>query len=87
MTERLYTPPYYPDIHDNKPSVFLAGPVQGAPDWQMPLARQLLDTRGDIVVMSPRRTHDDQARFDAEEQKLWEFTTRDYTRQLGVTAF
>ena len=87
MIERLYIPPHYPDIHDNKPSVFLAGPVQGASDWQTPLARQLLGARDDIVVMSPRRTEDDQKKFDADEQKLWEFTTRDYTRQLGVTAF
>lgn len=87
MTERLYTPPHYPDIHDNAPSVFLAGPVQGTPDWQTPLAYKLLEARHDIVVMSPRRTSCDQALFEPDEQKLWEFTTRDYTRQLGVTAF
>lgn len=87
MIERLYTPPHYPDIHDNMPSVFLAGPVQGAPDWQTPLADSLLDKRDDIIVASPRRTFQDQEKFEAEEQKLWEFTLRDYTRQLGVTAF
>ena len=87
MTERLYTPPHYVDIHDSSPAVFLAGPVQGAPDWQTPLADDLLRQNDDIIVFSPRRNEVDQQRFDADEQKDWEFVSRDRTRLLGVTAF
>lgn len=88
MTERFYTPPHYPPSESGILPIFLAGPVQGASDWQTETAHDLLAATDDtVVVFSPKRTAEDQLRFDADEQKAWEFTTRDTTRRLGVTAF
>lgn len=87
MTERLFTPPHDLSISDRTPLTFLAGPVQGAPDWQNPLAHQLLEARTGIAIASPRRSPVDQLAFDANEQVAWELRTRERTRKFGVTAF
>lgn len=55
MTEFIHPPQSFtnPDL----PTVFLAGPVQGAPDWQSELATKLLRSGFAMNVASPRR-HD-----------------------------
>ncbi len=85
--ERLYTPPRQLAIPDTTPLVFLAGPVQGAPDWQTPFAEATLASNPDTAVASPRRTAEDQARFDADEQVKWEHRSLDRARRFGVLAF
>lgn len=77
------TPPHEFINHD-LPTVFLAGPVQGAPDWQTDMARKLLRSGFAMNVASPRRTEDDMANFDIEAQINWE---QDHIKQaihLGV---
>lgn len=48
--------------------IFLAGPIQGAPDWQNEVAKRLYDKN--VILYSPKR-HDDQ-NFDYNEQVDWE---------------
>lgn len=87
MYQRFLTSPHEADEQDSAPVVFLAGPVQGAPDWQARFAHHLLEKCPDIIVASPRRTPEDQARFDADEQVMWEIRHRIRARESGVTIF
>lgn len=85
MTERrLFTPPHEITISRTTPLVFLEGPVQGAPDWQNEVATRLLALRDDIAVASPRRTPEDQARFNSREQVAWEHASIRRARQFGA---
>lgn len=92
MTERFFTPPHTIDIAPSTPLVFLEGPVQGAPDWQTPLAHTLLTARPDIAVASPRRTPEDQRYFledkeaASDQQVAWEFQARERAMDLGGIA-
>ncbi len=88
MDERFFTSPHrIQGYDDDVPVVFLAGPVQGAPDWQSRFAKQLLDERADIVVASPRRRPEVQRKFDTEEQVAWEIHHRARAREFGATVF
>lgn len=70
MNERLHLPPTYTEINDQAPLVFLAGPIQGSPDWQNPTAAELLAHLPEVEVASPRRVSD--TTFDYDEQVTWE---------------
>lgn len=83
--ERYFTSPNHVDIPEDMPLVFLAGPVQGAPNYHDEFAETLLTGSDKIAVASPRRTPVDQIRFDSEEQVEWEFESRDRAYELGVT--
>lgn len=85
--KNFYTPPHTIDTPEHTPLVFLAGPIQGAPDWQTSFAVNLLSQHPDIAVASPRRTPEDQARFDADEQVTWEHRALEKARRFGVLAF
>lgn len=62
----LYTCPTRPEGKKNKWWVFLAGPIQGAPEWQFSV-----DTNLDgIDFLSPRRITTEG--FDYDEQVQWE---------------
>ncbi len=87
MTERFITPPEPLVVPRENPLVFLAGPVQGAPNWQERFAHILLDRSPEIFVASPRRTPENQLRFDATEQVDWEHTALERARKLGAIAF
>jgi hypothetical protein len=70
-------------IESDKKSIFLAGGIQGCPDWQKVLVRKLMDL--DIVVFNPRRANfpmgDPNA---AEAQIIWEFT---HLRKADMISF
>lgn len=86
MEERLHIPPNRHRIGIQSPLVFLAGPIQGSPDWQNPTARTLLDHLDDDVhVASPRR--ESQEGFDWDEQVAWEKFHLLRSRTMGVIAF
>ena len=88
MTERFHTPPHYNAIQEDAPLIFLAGPIQGAPDWQTSTADELLHHLPDSNVASPRRVADiDSPRFDYKEQVTWEKYHLRRSRALGVIAF
>jgi len=83
--ERLYTPPTDSSIADETPLVFLAGPIQGADDWQGPLGESLIRARRDIAVASPRRYSE--ADFNYQEQVTWEKQHLARSAKFGTIAF
>lgn len=69
----------------NGPLVFLAGPSQGAPDWQNEAIRGLCELSSEIAITSPRNEQPRQ--FDYSAQVDWE---THYLRQAashGVILF
>lgn len=77
--------------HDDLPLVFLAGPVQGAPDWQSDMAEKLLRSGFEMNIASPRRTDMDdpaiRAAFDREAQHAqidWELRHIHQAIKFGV---
>ena len=84
---QYFTSPHEVDVPLDVPVVFLAGPVQGAPNYQDRFARHILEQRPDVAVASPRRTVEDQALFDADEQVRWEIESREraFMFHMGVT--
>lgn len=69
MTGLLVSPPDYPPL--DGPLVFLAGPIQSAPDWQAVAAGLLRAARPDLHVANPRRAYPPGA-FDYAAQVDWE---------------
>jgi len=87
MNERLHLPPSQIDIPKNKSLVFLAGPIQGSPDWQNPAATELLHHLPNAHVASPRREAESHDEFNYDEQVLWELKHLRRARALGVVSF
>lgn len=85
--KHFYTSPHAIDITTDTPLIFLAGPVQGVPDWQTPYAQQILENDSALAIASPRRTHKDQLRFNADEQVAWEHRALERAHSFGVLAF
>lgn len=61
---RVILPPHYPD--PDGPIVFLAGPIQGAPLWQLDATRLLLELMPELHVANPRRSDDTEVHYDAQ---------------------
>ena len=79
--------PSYQDI--DGPLIFLAGPVQGAPDWQQ-VAIEFLPTRTDAHIASPRRQSIPIGGLDEEAyntQIAWEHYYLERAGQSGVIMF
>jgi hypothetical protein len=86
MTKAIIPPAY---AHVEGPLVFLAGPIQGAPDWQAEAIRLLMDESG-ITVASPRRPPVSAGDFPETEyaaQVDWEHHYLARAAQDGVTMF
>ena len=66
------------------PLAFLAGPVQGAPDWQTPMAQRIFEARPDVAAASPRRRSEDEASFAPEQQVQWEHESLLRARRFGT---
>lgn len=72
LDPRYFTSPHPVDIADATVQlVFLAGPVQGAPNYHDRFAQEILEARPDVAA-SPRRTEEDQLRFDSDGQVKWD---------------
>ena len=68
-TMKLYRPPQPVESYEN--SLFVAGAITGAPDWQSDFAHNLRDT--DLILLNPRREIYDSLDPDAlREQIRWE---------------
>jgi hypothetical protein len=65
----LVIPPQYPAVHG--PLVFLAGPIQGAADWQADAISRLTASAPGLNIASPRRSYLP-GTFDYEAQVDWE---------------
>lgn len=83
--ERYFTSPNPVTSDESVPLLFLAGPVQGAPNYHDRFAEVLLTEYPGLAVASPRRTAEDQQRFEADEQVAWEIASRDRAYKFGVT--
>lgn len=68
------------------PLVFLAGPIQGAPDWQADAIRWFAENAPTISVASPRRI-DRTAAFDYAAQVDWETHHLRRAAERGVILF
>jgi hypothetical protein len=85
MSERiLLQPPEIVDV-DGK-VIFLAGPIQGAPDWQSQAAEIIHDIDASIIVTSPRKDYPE-GTFVYERQVDWETHFLRLAGQTGVVAF
>jgi hypothetical protein len=84
MTEWLLQPPEIKDVEE--PVIFLAGPIQGAPDWQNEAARRIHRLAPHVLVASPRKEYLD-GTFVHEKQVDWETYHLRAAGRLGVVAF
>lgn len=72
-----------------RPLVFLAGPIQGAPQWQSEAIKYFQDHVPDVDVASPRRPEDSTKLDDAGKhaQAEWEFAYLRTAVVRGVVLF
>jgi hypothetical protein len=94
--QRFFESPQPIILPEDRPLVFLEGPVQGSPDWQTPLAHRLLDRIPNLAVASPRpiKEHEDNLtskdavtkELASDHQVAYEFIARQQTFKFGVTA-
>ena len=86
---RLYVPPVYcSDV--TEPLLFLAGPIQGADDWQKKAIEYLLSKDSHIYIASPRRDfdlHTDFSEIMYNEQVDWETFHLRRVANKGVIMF
>lgn len=76
-------PPIEAPIPDDAPLIFLAGPIQGAPDWQSEAIVLIQTAAPEIWIANPRRTYMDGS-FVYEDQVDWE--TRHIRRAMEFGA-
>ncbi|MEI7741914.1 MAG: nucleoside 2-deoxyribosyltransferase domain-containing protein [bacterium] len=77
---------YPPDIKRiSGPLIFLAGPIQGAPDWQSLATTYIQSKNAGLHIASPRTPPPWHGRFD--EQVDWEHYHLRYASGNGVVMF
>jgi hypothetical protein len=75
-------------LGEAEPLLFIAGPIQGAPDFQTRFAGVVRHRRPDFVVASPRVPAElDRQTFDYDRQVDWEHRHLWRAAQLGGIAF
>ena len=85
MSERkLLQPPEIVEV--DQPVIFLAGPIQGAPDWQSEATRIIHEIEPSIVVASPRKNYPE-GTFVYGDQVDWETYFLRKAGETGVVAF
>ncbi len=86
MTEGLvYVPPEYLPSGP-KPTIFLAGPIQGTADWQSEAIVLIQEIDPNITITSPRRQVFDE-NFNYDEQIDWETHHLRHAGKNGVIMF
>jgi hypothetical protein len=84
----LVRPPDDVALPASQPVLFLAGPIQGAPDWQCSATRMVHDLVPGLVVASPRRDYArDGIAFSYEAQVDWETRWLRRAAAAGVILF
>lgn len=71
MERRIYTPVSYIEADVSNPVIFLAGPIQGAPNWQEETMEIISSQNPDIIIATPRREYLP-GTFNYDEQVDWE---------------
>lgn len=82
---QIILPPNYPQ-HLKGPMVFLAGPIQGAPNWQEEAIAYFQKHAPQLNVACPRKTYLD-GTFIYAEQVDWETHFLNKAAQSGVVLF
>ncbi len=84
MSNSVLRPPGIPQVEGQV--VFLAGPIQGAPNWQ-DHAIEIFDSKtSDLTIASPRKNYDPDE-FVYEKQVDWETHFLRQAGRLGVVMF
>ncbi len=73
-------------VETSGPVIFLAGPIQGGPDWQNEAVHLIHDLDPAIVVASPRKNYAEGS-FVYERQVDWETHFLRIAGRTGVVAF
>jgi hypothetical protein len=84
MSGALIFPPDYPTVEG--PMIFLAGPIQGAPDWQDVAVIQIRHLAAQVHLANPRRNDLSDA-FDFDGQVDWETHHLRRSAQHGAILF
>ena len=84
MSERnVYVPPEH--VSSEQKVIFLAGPIQGAPNWQSNAINILTTLKSNICIASPRREKFEGVNYD--EQVDWETENLRNAGKNGVIRF
>jgi hypothetical protein len=84
MSERnVFVPPEH--VSSEQRVIFLAGPIQGAPDWQSNAISILTTLKPNICIASPRREKFEGVNYD--EQVDWETENLRKAGKNGVIMF
>lgn len=90
----LILPPYYPQKLSLLPVIFLAGPIQGAPEWHQRAARKILKSGVPCHIACPKKGIVDHyspkdCLFDSapQAQYAWETSFLNHAAQNGVILF
>ncbi|MFA5532633.1 MAG: hypothetical protein WDA13_03500 [Candidatus Shapirobacteria bacterium] len=70
MERKCFFPYQY--YKENKPLIFLAGPIIGAPNWQQQAINIIHCKNPEIAIASPKHLEKKQTNFSLEEQSDWE---------------
>jgi hypothetical protein len=87
----LFAPNPLNPVLEEDPTIFLAGPIQGAPNWQAN-ATELIRHKArlcpnDTVVANPRRAIIDPKKFNYAEQVAWEKQNLKRAAEHGAIIF
>jgi hypothetical protein len=85
MENNLYTP--YENYLGNKPLIFLAGPIIGAPNWQREAVDIIHRQNPEIAIASPKHLDKKQDSFSLEQQADWESFHLNKAANNGVILF
>jgi hypothetical protein len=69
------------------PSIFLAGPIQGAARWQDDAIKLIREADTDVHITSPRRPVFEDTGFEYESQVDWETEYLDRAAKTGAILF
>jgi hypothetical protein len=76
---RVFRPPFQLVTNDRDPVIFLAGPIQGAPDWQSEAIAYVAESASDVVVCDWHGHY--------ETQVDWELLHLEAAARTGVIMF
>jgi hypothetical protein len=71
MQNNTVFPPNYPDLAKETPVIFIAGPIQGAPNWHEKAIAYLQAKAPNVLIASPKKAYLEDT-FVYGEQVDWE---------------
>ncbi len=88
MSIEVLTPPHYKRLPKEAQVIFLAGPIQGTPDWQSTATRHISiwSQSSSLVIANPRRQYLD-GDFDYYKQVDWERFYLEEAKRTGAPMF